>query len=80
MATNRVTTRDDGFTRPPSATSPITSPLLPICAFGATFGQRRRRGGQGEDLVPSQRLQEWLEAAADQAAHPVAIHFHIADP
>jgi hypothetical protein len=81
MTSNRVTTRDAGITRPPSATSPIAGFPLSACRGGATFSDGRRGGGrEGNDLVPSQCFQEGLEAAADNAAHPVAVHFHIADP
>jgi hypothetical protein len=34
---------------------------------------------QSDDLVTAQRLEEWLEAAGDQAAHERAVEVDLAD-
>jgi hypothetical protein len=40
----------------------------------------RRGGGQADDLVPTQRIEKWLEAAADQAAQAAAVDLDLRDP
>jgi hypothetical protein len=81
MTSDRVTTRDAVTRPPPSATSPLTGVSLSAGRVGALFtNEGRRRGREGDDLIPSQCFQERLEAATDLAAQPVAVHLDIADP
>src|SRR5579859_4472155 len=46
----------------------------------STTSRRRGNRGEADHLVPTQRLEERLKAATNQAAHSAVDDLHVADP